>query len=272
MLSLLNLYSMTPPESSYAEAKRNLTRALELDPNLAEAHATLAYIKFFHDRDRTGSELEFRRAIQVNPSYAPAHHWFALTLAAKGEKTDAETEIAIAKRLDPRSAAIRSAAGVVYFHLGDLARAISESDAALALDVRAIPAYKVKRWAYTSMGDRSLAAAALAKEMEYSGGSGDDCGWKVIQVQVESLGGSKESLLQKIDECVKEPSVRNNPGGFAYEIALAFNSVGETQSAIEWLERSEAAGSHSFNYAGVDPRFANLRDYPRFGALLKKLR
>jgi TolB-like protein/Tfp pilus assembly protein PilF len=212
-LALLNLYSVSPPANSYDEAKRNLTRALELDANLAEAHATLGYIRFFHDRDRTGSELEFRRAIQVNPSYAPAHHWFALTLAAKGEKTDAETEIAIAKRLDPRSAAIRSAAGVVHFQLGDFARAISESDAAIALEVRSIPAYKVKRWAYTAMGDRGLASAALAKEMEYSGDS-EEPGWNLIKVQVESIGGNKEELLRKINECLRDPSVRNNPGGF----------------------------------------------------------
>ncbi len=270
-LSLLNLYSVDPPEGSYDEAKRNLTRALELDPNLAEAHATLAYVKFFHDRDRNGSELEFRRAIQINPSYAPAHHWFALTLAAKGKKADAQTEIAIAKKLDPRSAAIRAAAGVVYFQLGDFARAISESDAALALDVRSIPAYKVKRWAFTTMGDRSLAAVALGKEMEYSGGSAEDCGWRIIRSQIEAIGSSKAPLLQKIDECARDPFIKSNPSGYGYEIALAFNSIGETQRAIEWIERSEAAGSHSFNYAGVDPRFANLRELPAFTALLKKL-
>ena len=270
-LSLLNLYSVDPPKSSYDEAKRNLTRALELDPNLAEAHATLAYVKFFHDRDQPGSELEFRRAIQVNPSYAPAHHWFALTLAAKGKKTDAETEIAIAKRLDPRSPSIRAAAGVVYFHLGDFARAISESDAAIAIDVRSIPAYKVKRWAYAAMGDRSLADVALAKEMEYSGGVAEECGWSIIQTQVEAIGSSKEPLLQKIEECIRDPLVKNNPSGYGYEIALAFNSIGEPEQAIEWLERAEAAGSHSFNYAAVDPRLANLRESPRFAALQKKL-
>ncbi|HTH37457.1 MAG TPA: protein kinase [Pyrinomonadaceae bacterium] len=272
VLSLLNLYSVAPPTSSYAEAKKNVTRALELDPDLAEAHATLGYIKFFHDRDRPGSELEFRRAIQVNPSYAPAHHWFALTLAAKGEKANAETEIVVAKRLDPQSAAIRAAAGVVHFQLGDLAQAINESDAAIAHDVRSIPAYKVKRWAYTTMGDRGLAETAFAKEMELSGGTVQEAGWKIIKVQVDSIGGERQSLRRTIDECLREPSIRNNPSGFAYEIALAFNSLGESVSAIEWLERSEAAGGHSFNYAAVDPRLANLREEPRFVALLKKLR
>jgi len=272
VLSLLNLYSLKPPEDAYPQAKKNVMRALEIDANLAEAHATLAYIKFFHDRDRTGSELEFRRAIQVNPSYAQAHHWFALTLAAKGERVDAETEIEIAKRLDPRSAAIRSAAGVVHFHLGDFPRAISEANAALQIDAGAIPAYKVKRWAYTAMRDHTNALAALEKEIELSGDASDQPGWRVVQVQVEAIKGNPQELSKLLDESVKDPSVGGNFFGFAYEVALANNSLGRTADALQWLERSEASGSHSFNFAAVDPRFLNLKQEPRFAALISKLR
>ena len=269
-LALLNLYSTDPPPNSYEQAKKNLTKALDLDPNLAEAHATMAYIKFFHDRDRTASELEFRRAVQVNPSYAPAHHWFALTLAAKGEKLDAETEIEIAKRLDPRSAAIRAAAGVVHFQLADFPRAITESDNALAIDPRFVPALKVKRWAYTALNDRPSAEAVFAKEVEFSGGSVGDPGWQVIQVQFEAIDGDRRALLQKLDNALKEPSVGSNDAGYAYEIALAYNALGETGAALRWLERCAASGSHSFAYAGAEPRFANLRREPRYLQLVQK--
>lgn len=271
-LSLLNLYSVSPPNDAYPQAKKNVMRALEIDPNLAEAHATLAYIKFFHDRDRAGSELEFRRAIQVNPSYAQAHHWFALTLAAKGEKVDAETEIEIAKRLDPSAAAIRSAAGVVHFHLGDFAKAIAESDAAISLDPRSVPAYKVRRWSYTALSDRANAEAALAKETELSGGAPDQPGWKVVQVQVEAIDGNRQELQRKLDESVKVQTVGGNPFGFAYEIALSNNALGRVESALDWLERSAAAGGHSFNFSAVDPRLVNLKNEPRYIALMNKLR
>lgn len=270
-LSLLNLYSVSPPPEAYPQAKQYATKALEIDPNLAEAHAIFAYIKFFHDKDRAGSELEFRRSIQVNPSYASAHQWFALTLAARGEKVDAETEIEIAKRLDPNSAAIRSAAGVVHFHLGGFSRAITESDAALAIDDRAVPAYKVKRWAYTAMGNREAALAALEKEAELSDGSMDDPGWKVIKVQVEAIDGDKTALQKQLDEAISVPSVGGNASGFGYEIALAYNALGRTQTALEWLGRSEAAGGHSFNFTAVDPRFTNLRNNPVYVSLTGKL-
>lgn len=271
-LSLLNLYSVVPPNDAYDRAKRNVERALDIDPNLAEAHAISAYIKFFHDRDYSGSELEFRRAIQVNPSYAAAHHWFALTLAAKNKKVDAETEIETAKRLDPKAAAIRSAAGVVHFHLGSLDRAIAECDAAIALNVRSIPAYKVKRWTYTVLGDRARAEAAFAKEVEYSGGSMDDPGWQVIRVQVEAIDGDRSELVKRLDAAANDPSVKDNSFGFAYEVALAYNALGRTQAALDWLERSDASVSHSSNFLPVDPRLNNLRGEPRFNALLAKLK
>ncbi len=271
VLALLNLYSVEPPKDAYLRAKNYLTRALDLDPNLAEAHTTLAYVKFFHDRDRPGSELEFRRAIQVNPSYAPAHHWFALTLAAKGKAVDAETEIELARRLDPNATAIRSAAGVVYFHSGSLERAIAECDAALAIDSRSAAAYKVKRWSFTVLGRRKEAEAALSKEMELLGGSPGDPGWKVIEAQVAASDGRVSDARFLLEEALKDRSVRDNHFGFSYEIALAYNALGDRANAIEWLKRAEAAGAHSFNFLAVDPRLANLKDEPAVAALTAKL-
>ncbi|MCC7309360.1 MAG: protein kinase [Acidobacteria bacterium] len=272
VLALLNLYSIEPPKNSYPQAKQYAARALEIDSDLAEAHATLAYIKFFHDRDRAGSELEFRRAIQVNPSYAPAHHWFALTLAAKGEKVDAETEIEIAKRLDPNAAAIRAAAGVVHFHSGNLEQALAEADSALAIDQNSVPAFKVKRWTFAAMGRKTEAEAALAKEIALSGGSLNDPGWKVIEAQVMAMGSNKQDAHAKLDEALKDRSVRDNPSAFAYEIALAYNAIGDSAKAIEWLGRSEAAGGHSFNFLAADPRLSNLNGEAAFTSLLAKLR
>lgn len=270
-LALLNIYSTSAQPDAYPMAKKNVSRALEIDPNLAEAHATLGYIKFFHDRDRAGSELEFRRAIQVNPSYAPAHHWFALTLAAKGDGIDAETEIEIAKRLDPKAAVIRSAAGVVHFHLGSLTRAIAECDESIALDERSIPAYKVRRWAYTALRQAEPAADAFEREITLSGGREDEPGWKIIKIQIDGLTGDKAKLLKDLDEVAANEDIAENPFGFAYEVALAYNALDETQKALDWLQRAEASGSHSFNFLAADPRFANLAKEPRFIALKAKL-
>ncbi len=96
--SLLNLYDIDPPDDAYEKALQYANRAHTLDPDLAEAHASLGYIDFYYKRDRAAAELEFRRAIQMNPSYAQAHHWFALVLAAMNKPVDALSEIEL--RLD----------------------------------------------------------------------------------------------------------------------------------------------------------------------------
>src|SRR5690606_11738550 len=128
-----------------------------IDPDLAEAHASLAYIKFYYERDRAAAELEFRRAVQMNPSYAQARHWFALVLAAMNKPVDALSEIETAERLDPRSLSIKAASAIVRFFGGDLDQAIADADRALAIDPAFVPAHKVKRWIYAAKGDLEAA-------------------------------------------------------------------------------------------------------------------
>lgn len=123
--ALLHLYDIKPPPEAYSRAAEYARKALAIDDNLAEAHASLAYVKFYYDRDRAGSELEFRRAIQLNPSYAQSHHWFALALAAMGKHVYAVSKIKTAQRLDPRASSIRSATGVIYYMNGDFDKAIA---------------------------------------------------------------------------------------------------------------------------------------------------
>jgi hypothetical protein len=129
----------------------------------------------------------------------------------------------------------------------------------------------VKRWSYTVLGNKRAATAALVKEMEYSGGSPEDAGWKVIAAQVEAIDADKQAAVKKLQESLTDMSVRDNPYGFGYEIALAYNAVGDATRAIEWLARSEAAGGHSFNFIAADPRLTHLREEPAFADLLNKL-
>ena len=269
--SVLNTYSTNAPADSYQQAEQMVNRALTIDPDLADAHAILGFIKFFHARDRVGSELEFRRAIQGNPSNAPARHWFALTLAASNRPAEALQEIEAAKSLDPRSPTIRSAAGVVAFQAGDLQRAIAESNKALEIDEGSVPAYKVLRWAYTVLRDKQAARQVLEKEMGYVGGSREHPGWQIIDAQLDALDENKQQVAERIDQIASNPIIRKSVAGFGFEIAIAYAAVDEPEKALTWLEMSEAAGAHSFNFLETDPRIKSLRSEPRYIALQKKL-
>ena len=268
--SLLNLYDIEPPPDAYQKALENVDRALQIDDELAEAHASLAYIKYYHQHDREGAELEFRRAIQLNPSYAQAHHWFALALAGMNRSVEALTEAQIAQKLDPKSPAIMAATGIVYFMNRQYDEALAECDKALAIDQQFVPALKVKRWVYSTIGNKAAAMDAFHKEVEASGGVVGDPGWRVIESQIVPAENDRARLLSALDKTVAEPPVAKNDYTFAFEIALAYNALGERNKAIAWLERANAAGSHSMVFIDVDPRLFDLRQDPRFTRLLKR--
>lgn len=269
--SLLNLYDVDPPPDAYQKAEENALKALSIDDDLAEAHASLGYIKFNSKRDRAGAELEFRRSIQLNPSYAQAHHWFALALAAMNRPLEAIGEAQIAQRLDPRSLVIKSATGIALFYNGQYPEALAECEKALALNQAFVPALKTKRWIYQATGDYAAANEVFQRERSYSGGTSEDAGWNVINIQVRALGENQADVLADLEKAVTNPEIKNNPTAFSYEVALAFTALHQDQKAIDWLEKAEAARSHSFNFIQVDPRLTSLRGDPRFTKLLRKL-
>ncbi|MCD9187456.1 MAG: protein kinase [Pyrinomonadaceae bacterium] len=267
---LLNLYSINPPPDVYKKAEQAALKALAIDDNLAEAHTSLGYIKFFNNRDQAGAELEFRRAIQINPSYAQGHHWFALALMALNRPLDALSEAQTAEKLNPLAPITRTAVCMAYYYGRQYNEAIKECDAALTLNESFVPAHKTKRWIYTAMGDKDNSLAAYRKEYSYAGGNNEP-GWIPVRIQSESLFGKREELFAELEKAVLIDQVKNNPQAYAEEIALAYNLIGEKEKALSWLEKAEAAHNHKFNFIKSEPRFANLQNEPRFQALIKKL-
>lgn len=270
--ALLKSYEIPPPADAYEKSKENALKALELDENLVEAHTSLAYIKFYNERDREGAELEFRRAIQLNPSYTQAHHWFGLLLLSSNRPIDALGEIKTAAQLDPNSYIVKTALAMAYFYNKQYDEAINECNIVLAENKEFIPALRVLRWAYLMKKDYKSASSVFQKEFSFSGGELNDPGWYMIIAQVESLNGNKKEIAEKLDRSVEAPIIKKAPATFSYENALAYNFLGEKEKALNWLEKAEAVRDNGFILIEVDPRFENLRGEPRFQKLLKKLK
>jgi serine/threonine protein kinase/tetratricopeptide (TPR) repeat protein len=270
--ALLRSYEFPPPAGVYENAKKNALKALELDENLVEAHTSLAYIKFYNERDREGAELEFRRAIQLNPSYSQAHHWFGLLLLTTNRSLDAVDEMKTAVELDPNSYIVKTALAMAYFHNKQYDEAIKECDKVLTENKEFLPALRVLRWAYLMKKDYRSAHAVFQKEFSYGGGETDDPGWYMIIAQVEALGENKPEITENLDRSVEQPIIKNALPAFSYEIALAYNMLGEKEKTLKWLEKAESSGDNGFILLEVDPRFENLRNEPRFQKLVKKLK
>ncbi|HQU82371.1 MAG TPA: protein kinase [Pyrinomonadaceae bacterium] len=267
---LMNLYFIKPPEDSYRKAEEAANKALSIDENSAEAHTSLGYIKFFNNRDRSGAELEFRRAIQINPSYAQAHHWFALALMALNRPLEAVSEAQASERLNPRAPITKTAVCMANYYAKQYEEGLKACDEAIAINDNFVPAYKTKRWIYTALGNYEKAQSAYQKEYTYYGGNNEP-GWMPVKIQVEALNGNNQQLIADLDKAVQNEQVKDNPHAYAEEIALAYNLLGDKDKALTWLEKAEVSKNHKFNFIKSEPRFANLQNEPRFQALLRKL-
>src|SRR3984893_3693470 len=163
-------YGILPPKEAFPKAEAAAMKALELDSALAEPHATLGYSKDF-DWDWQGAEREFKQAIDLNPGYTTAHHWYAIHLTSLGRNTEAIAEIRKAQSLDPLSLIISAdVAWVFYFarryeQQGEQARKTLEMDSNFAI------ARMYLSYSYLHMGNHKEAVAEMKKAVDLSGGS-----------------------------------------------------------------------------------------------------
>ncbi|MBS1797529.1 MAG: tetratricopeptide repeat protein [Acidobacteria bacterium] len=267
--ALLNLYQVPPPPDAYAKAKENAQKAVELDPNLAEAHASLGYVLFYKDHNHEEAVKELGRAIELNPAYSTAYHWLSLMLSAMNRHDDAVRNIRKAIDLEPRSAIIQTAAGLVYFYARRYDEALATAEKVLDSNEGFIPAYKTKRVVFEAMGNYSAALTAYQNERIYSENTDEnDEGWLMIAAQLQAVGGSRDEALASLKRATENSFVRANPQGFAHEIAIAYALLGETDAALEWLKKSKDANAYGFNFAATDPRFDKIRSDPRFAELV----
>lgn len=266
--ALQNLYQIPPPPDAYEKAKQNALKAIELDPNLAEAHASLGYVLFYGDRESERAIAELGRAIELNPGYSTAYHWMALILSAVGRHDEAVRNITKAVELEPKSAIIQTAAGLVYFYARRYDEALQTADRVIGTNEGFVPAYKTKRVVFEATGNASAALSAYQNERLYSENTDeDDAGWLMIAAQVQAVAGSRDEAYASLKKTTESAFVRSNPSGFAYEIGLAYALLGDADNAVEWLSKTRDANGYGFNYINVDPRFDKIRDNEKFKSL-----
>jgi serine/threonine protein kinase/tetratricopeptide (TPR) repeat protein len=266
--ALLQFYQAPLASNGYQRARENAQKALGLDDSLAEAHSSLAYVKFYLDRDYRGAEASFRRAIDLNPSYATAHHWLANALSAMRRHDEAITEIKEAERLDPRSAIIKAAAGMNYAYARRFDRALDECRRALELNPEMFQAHRIMRWVYQAMGRYDDAFAAYLKEKEFSDVTEEE--WLVVLAQLQALGGRREEAQVILKQGIATMKQIGEGDFRTFEIAIAYELLGDRDRALEWLAKSEAVRTTNFNYVLVEPRLDSIRSDPRFIRLVKK--
>jgi TolB-like protein/DNA-binding winged helix-turn-helix (wHTH) protein/Tfp pilus assembly protein PilF len=256
-------YAVMTPKDAFPKAKAAAIKALELDSTLGEAHNSLAFVFDGFDWDFDSAEKEFRRAIELNPGYATAHHWYAWHLSLLGRYDEAIAAMRKAENLDPLSLIINAdlAEILVLAHFYD--ESIQQSLKTIEMDPNFALAHNQLAQAYLQKHMYDEAVGELQKAVQLSGGS-PTC---IANLARAYVFAGKRNEAEKLLSDLKK---RSNPDhSNAAEIAMIYASLGDRDQAMNWLERGY---KERFN-PGVllRPGFDSLRSDSRFQNLVHRI-
>jgi TolB-like protein/Tfp pilus assembly protein PilF len=255
-------YSLLPSAEALPKAKAAAARALELDDNLGEAHASLAFAKDVFDWDWPSAENEFRRAIDLNPGYATAHHWYAWHLAVMGRNNEAIAEMKKAVSLDPLSLIINADLAEQLLIARFYPESIEQSRKTIEMDPNFAVAHYDLGQALVQMHKYAEGIAELELAVRLSGSS-PVCTSHLAHAY--ALSGRRKDALK----IVADLSKNHNDFSNAPEIALVYVGLEDNNQALNWLEKAFA---QRFNPSILlRPCFDPLRSDPRFQDLTRRI-
>lgn len=264
----LSTFNVTPSKEGFAKARAAVMKALEIDDTLAEAHTSLARIKSSFDWDFPAAEEEFRRAIELNPNYATAHHLYGRHLMIMGRFDEAAVEIGRASELDPLSLPINVDLSAPLFFARQYDRAIESLRETLEMDPNFALAHGRLGAAYEFKGMYEVAIAEYQRLMELFGDGEDNPGILAALAHVYAASGRGDEARDILNR-LKEQSHRGYVS--PYDIAEVHAALGEKDHAFEWLEKAYEARSSDLRFLKVSQFMDSLRLDPRFADLLRRV-
>jgi eukaryotic-like serine/threonine-protein kinase len=238
-------------------------KALQLDPYSAEAHAALGYA-LHYDLRWTEAEQELRRAIALNPSYSLAHIWYANLLMSRLRMREAIAQVFAARDLDPYSLIINTNVGWVLKAAGRHDAAIAQLRQALALDSEYVQARWRLAGALTEAGRFPEAREQVDRVIVLTDSSPSAL---AMRVSVDARDGRLDAARALLDKLLIRARHEYVPAG---PIALAFEALGEDDSALVWIDKAVAERSNAIAYLAVDYRNTSLERDPRFRRVLRR--
>jgi len=265
--NLLREFSVMPAREAYPRAFAAAKKAVELDEQSSEAHASLAFVTFYGMWDLNGAEREFRRAIDLDPNDAKARHWYATFLQTIGRHDESLLEIERARELDPHSSAILADKGRLLWAAGHREESLQLLRQMEATDPDFVSPHRYLRYAYFETADYRNYLAEIKKEAllthdavtlavaEAAATGFDDGG---VRGLLESQLRQQKRFYQKGDLS-------------AYWAAQTENLLGDAQTALSYLQLCARAHDETLVLLAEDPIFKNVHQTPSFQQLLAKL-
>ncbi len=263
--NMLVVYGRLEPKDGFPKAKEAATKALEIDENSAEAHSSMAFIKFRWDWDRTATEREFQEAIRLKPAYAPAHQWYSSYLVAVERFDEAIAEAKRTEELEPLSFVASSHLGWIYYLSGQNDKAIEQCRKILELDPSSFPARRYLGLAYEAKG---MYAEAIAEFQTGVRLSGSPLMHALLGHAYAASGKTVEAkqVLSDLQQLQGQRYVS------PYTVAAIYAGLGDNEQAFKWLENAVEGRDIWLMNLKVDPVFAKLRSKRQFTDILARIR
>ncbi len=253
-----SFYGVTAPRDAFPKAKEAATKALELDGTLAEAHASLLFVKTSYDWDWSGADKAFQRAVELNPNYASAYNSRQAYQIALGRTEEAVAAARRSEELEPLSPILGAVAGRSLYHAGRYDDALEHLRKVLEIDANFYATRLYIGWVYEEKGRMAEAVAEFEKCIDLSGG---DPASRGALGHALGVWGQRDRARRVLEE-LKQDSKRRYVA--PYYLAAIHISLGERDQAFEWLEKAYEDHSPWLMWLKMDPRFKSIKGDPRY--------
>ena len=246
-------------------ARDELQKALGLDDQSAEAHNSLARLLYLFDRDWEGADREFRRALELNHNYAPAHHWYSMYLALGGRKQQALAEAGEAHELDPLSPVVGANLAKILQEAGQTDKAIEQAKKTLDLEPDSAVTHAVLGIAYQDKRMFAEAITEYKKALQLGGAPGEMRGLLGYAYAVSGNRTDANEMIAELRELLPHHTHA------ALDLAIVFSGLGDKKNALFWLEKAQEMHVSDLIELAQDSHFVELRSDPRFQALVQRV-
>jgi len=260
----LTWHGFKSPAEALPKAYAAARKALEIDPESAEAHASLG-LAMTHGWNWTGAEAEFKRALQLDPQYANAHHWYGDYLSIRSRHGEALTEAKRALELDPLNLMISTWMGFRYYMARDYSRAIDQNRNSVELDPNFAAAHLMLGEDYLGAGLHKEAVNELTKAASLS----DDSPLYTAQLAVALAAAGRSSDALRIAHQLETSSGKRYVS--PYGLAQIYAASNRQEDAFRWLQAAYEDHAVWMGYLAVDPVFDRYRSEDRFKTLLRRV-
>jgi tetratricopeptide (TPR) repeat protein len=252
------------PKEAYAKARAAALKAVELDDSIAEPHASLALIAMSNDYDWVTAEKELKLAIELNPSYATAHQWYAILLLSVSRTDEAMAEIRRAQELDPLSLIINVAAGFLTYLDRRYDDALKELRKVLEMDSTFPVAHMTLAFIYEQKGMREEVVEEYARV--FSGEREEETARAIRETYAAS--GYEAAMRELVKRMLTWLGGVRPPLAF---IAHILAQIGDKEGALKYIERAYEERAQEIYTLVIDPGFDPIRSEPRFHEIVRRL-